>query len=96
MSGLSFGASIAAAAAALALSGSVLASDAPAGSKGMAIAASDKVHCCGLHACKGSSDCATEEHSCESQNACKGHDFKGVSAQNCLSQGGTIGDLVAR
>nr|WP_223300199.1 hypothetical protein [Methyloversatilis sp. RAC08] len=96
MTTLNFGASIAAAAAALALSGSVFAADAPAGSKGMAIGASDKVHCYGLHACKGNSDCATAEHSCKGQNACKGHGFKGIPAKDCLSQGGTIGDLVAK
>lgn len=91
-----FGASIAAAAAAFALSGAVFAADAPAGSKGAAVAAGDKVHCYGLHACKGNSDCATSEHSCKGQNACKGHGFKATTAKECLGQGGTIGDLAAK
>ena len=96
MSTMNFGASIAAAAAALALSGSVFAADAPAGSKGMAIGASDKVHCYGLHACKGNSDCATAEHSCKGQNACAGHGFKAIEAGACLAKGGVIADLKAK
>ncbi len=96
MSKFNFGASVAAAAAALALSGSVFAGDMPAGSKGAALGASDKVHCYGLHACKGNSDCATAEHGCKGQNACKGHGFKATSAKECLTQGGTIGDIAAK
>ncbi|WP_018229291.1 BufA2 family periplasmic bufferin-type metallophore [Methyloversatilis universalis] len=96
MSTNTFGASIAAAAALLALSGTVFAADMPAGSKGAAVGAGDKVHCYGLHACKGNSDCATAEHSCKGQNACKGHGFKATSAKQCLDQGGTIGDLSAK
>jgi hypothetical protein len=96
MSKLNFGASIAAAAAALALSGAVFAADAPKGSKGMAVGASDKVHCYGLHECKGNSDCATAEHSCKGQNGCKGHGFKAAAAKDCLTQGGVIGDLAAK
>ena len=96
MSKFNFGASIAAAAAAIALSGSVFAADAPKGSKGASVAAGDKVHCYGLHACKGNSDCATTEHSCKGQNACKGHGFKATSAKECLGQGGTIGDLASK
>lgn len=91
-----FGASFAAAAAALALSGSVFAADMPAGSKGAAVGAGDKVHCYGVHACKGNSDCATTENSCKGQNACKGHGFKATSAKQCLDQGGTIGDLASK
>ncbi len=84
---------IASAAAALALSATAFAAEAPKGSSGKAIAASDKVHCYGVHKCKGNSDCKTAEHSCKGQNACGGHGFKGMPAGECLKAGGTIGDL---
>ncbi|TAK93869.1 MAG: hypothetical protein EPO09_11215 [Aquabacterium sp.] len=89
-------ASFAAAAAAMALSGAVFAADAPAGSMGAAVAASDKVHCYGVHSCKGNSDCKTAEHACKGQNACKGHGFKAMDARACLTKGGTIGDIDAK
>jgi uncharacterized membrane protein len=85
--------SFAMAAAALALSASAFAADAPKGSTGKAIAANDTVHCYNVHDCKGNSDCKTAEHSCKGQNVCKGHGFKAVSASKCLSSKGTIGDL---
>ena len=93
MSKINFGASIAAAAAAFALSGAVFAADAPAGSKGLAVGASDKVHCYGLHACKGNSDCKTADHSCKGQNSCKGQGFKAMPAAQCLKSNGVIGDI---
>ena len=46
---------IASAAAALALSATAFAAEAPKGSSGKAIAASDKVHCYGVHSCARSS-----------------------------------------
>ena len=85
--------SLAAAAAMFALSAAAFAASPPAGSSGMAIAAGDKVHCYGVHDCKGNSDCKTADHSCKGQNACKGHGFKGMAAAECLSKKGTIGDL---
>lgn len=88
------GGALAAAAALFAMN--AFAAPAPAGSSGLAVAASDKVHCYGLHECKGNSDCKTAENGCKGQNACKGHGFKGVDAKACLTQGGTIGDLVAK
>lgn len=88
--------SLAAAAALMALSTAAFAAEAPAGSMGSAIAASDKVHCYGVHSCKGNSDCKTSENSCKGQNACKGHGFKGMDAKSCLSKGGTIGDIDAK
>jgi len=88
--------SLAAAAALMALSTAAFAAEAPAGSMGGAIAASDKVHCYGVHSCKGNSDCKTSENSCKGQNACKGHGFKGMDAKSCLSKGGTIGDIDAK
>jgi uncharacterized membrane protein len=88
--------SLAAAAALFALSAAAIAANPPAGAKGMAVAASDKVHCYGTHNCKGNSDCSTAEHSCKGQNGCKGHGFKGVSAKECLAKDGVIGDIVAK
>ena len=89
-------ASMASAAALFALSAAAFAAAPPAGSSGMAVAASDKVHCYGVHSCKGNSDCKTSENGCKGQNACKGHGFKGVTAKACFDAGGTIGDLVAK
>ncbi len=68
----------------------------PAGSSGMSIGASDKVHCYGVHSCKGNSDCKTAEHACKGKNACGGHGFKGVSAKECLDKGGVISDVKAK
>ena len=88
--------SLAYAAALFAVSAAAFAANAPAGSSGLAVAASDKVHCYGVNECKGTADCKTSENACKGQNACKGHSFKGMAAQECLQKGGTIGDLVAK
>lgn len=93
MSLQSKGALLASAAGLLALSLGVFAADAPNGSKGVAVAANDKVHCYAVHDCKGNSDCKTTENNCKGQNACKGHGFKGMGAKDCLDKGDTIGDL---
>ena len=87
---------IASAAAALALSVTAFAAEAPKGSTGKAIAAGDKVHCYGVHSCKGNADCKTTENACKGQNTCKGHSFKGMAAADCLKASGTIGDIVAK
>ena len=89
-------ASFALAAAAMALSGMSFAADAPKGSDGKAIAASDKVHCYNVHDCKGNSDCKTTDHSCKGQNACKGHGFKAKLAGECFKENGVIGDIKAK
>ena len=96
MSIQSKGAALASAAGLLALSLSAFAADAPKGSKGVAIASSDKVHCYNVHDCKGNSDCSTTENKCKGQNACKGHGFKAAPAKECLDKGGTIGDVVEK
>lgn len=72
------------------------AGDMPAGSSGLAVSAGDKVHCYGVHNCKGNSDCATAEHACKGHNGCKGHGFKAMKADACLKDGGTIGDIKAK
>ncbi|RDE19449.1 hypothetical protein DV711_11185 [Motiliproteus coralliicola] len=84
---------LASAALAFAFSASAMAADSPAGSSGTSIGAGDKVHCYGVHSCKGNSDCKTAEHQCKGQNACAGHGFKGISAKECLDQGGVISDI---
>ena len=87
-------ATFAALAGAIALSSAAaFAAEAPAGSKGGAINGDDKVHCYGVHSCKGQADCATTENACKGQNECKGHGFKAMKAGECLTAGGTIGDL---
>ena len=88
--------SFATAAALVALSAYASAATAPAGSTGLAVGASDKVHCYGVHSCKGMADCKTTENACKGQNTCKGHSFKSMDAKACLSEGGVIGDLVAK
>ena len=84
---------LASAAAALAFSAVAIAANAPAGSSGKAVAASDTVHCYGVNSCKGQADCKTSANSCKGQGSCKGLGFKGVAAAQCLKEGGTIGDL---
>lgn len=85
--------SFASAALAVALSAPAIAADSPKGSSGAAIGAGDKVHCYGVHSCKGNSDCKTAEHSCKGKNACGGHGFKGMTAKDCLNSKGVIADI---
>ena len=97
MSTQSKGTILASAAAAMLLSMTAsIAADSPTGSIGAAVGASDKVHCYGVHSCKGNSDCKTAEHSCKGKNSCGGHGFKGISAKECLDKGGVISDLKAK
>ena len=86
-------ATFASAALAVAMSTSAFAAESPAGSHGAAIGAGDKVHCYGIHSCKGNSDCKTAEHACKGQNKCGGHGFKGMEAKACLEGGGVIADI---
>lgn len=92
------GAALASAAAMLATSaiaGVAVASDPPAGSRGIAVSATDMVHCYGVNTCSGTADCATTTHECKGQNSCRGQGFKAMTAQACLTAGGVIGDLRA-
>ena len=86
-------ATFASAALAVAMSTSAFAAVSPAGSQGAAIGVGDKVHCYGVHSCKGNSDCKTAENACKGQNKCKGHGFKGMEAKACLDAGGVIADI---
>lgn len=83
----------ASAALAVAMSSTAMAANSPAGSHGAAVGAGDKVHCYGVHSCKGNSDCKTAEHSCKGHNKCKGHGFKAMKAKDCLDKDGVIADL---
>lgn len=86
----------ASAALAVAMSSTAYATTSPAGSHGAAIAAGDKVHCYGVHSCKGNSDCKTTEHACKGHNKCKTHGFKGMKAKDCLNKGGVIADIKSK
>lgn len=77
------GASLAAAAIALAVAGAGLAN--PAQAKKAA------VHCMGINSCKGTSACKSASNACKGQNSCKGQGFllkKSVSA--CEKAGGKV------
>lgn len=87
-------ASLASAAAFIALSSLAFAATAPEGSSGKAISADDTVHCYGVNSCKGTADCKTTGHECKGMNTCKGQGFKAMKAGECLSTGGVIGDLI--
>ncbi len=69
------GTAIAAAAAALLLSGAV---SAPSYAGDMA-----KGHCVGANACKGTSACKTAKNECAGKNACKGTGFTATTAEEC-------------
>ena len=86
-------ATFASAALAVAMSSTACAATNPAGSHGAAISAGQKVHCYGVHSCKGNSDCKTTEHACKGHNKCKTHGFKGMKAKDCLNKGGVIADI---
>jgi hypothetical protein len=77
------GASLAAAAIALAVSGAGLTTSAQASKA--------PVHCSGINSCKGTSACKTATNACKGQNSCKGMGWlpkKSVSA--CTKAGGKV------
>jgi hypothetical protein len=77
------GASLAAAAIALAVSG--------AGLTRTAQAAKAPIHCAGINSCKGTSACKTAANACKGQNSCKGQGWlpkKSISA--CTKAGGKV------
>ncbi|HCZ15645.1 MAG TPA: hypothetical protein PL117_00320 [Accumulibacter sp.] len=78
------GVAIAAAAAALFATGSLLAPIASA-------AEGAPVHCAGVNACKGNSECKTAKNECKGMNSCKGQGWvvKG-SAKECTDAGGKV------
>ena len=79
------GASLAAAAIALAVSGAGLTTSAKAEMKG-------SVHCAGINSCKGTSACKSASNACKGQNSCKGMGWLPKdSAKACTDAGGTVG-----
>lgn len=78
------GAALAAAAAALLMTGcSSSYESAEATSEAM-------VKCSGINSCKGTSACKTATNACKGHNSCKGHGWIKASAEECTSKGGTI------
>ena len=77
------GATIAAAAIALAVSGAaVTTASAKQG---------NEVHCAGINSCKGTSACKTETSACKGQNECKGQGWlPEKSAKSCEAKGGKV------
>lgn len=79
------GATLAAAAVALALSGMAIMP--AAAKKGM-----KSVHCVGINACKGQSACKTASSSCKGLNSCKGQGWLPTKSKGeCEEKGGTVG-----
>ena len=76
------GAAIAAAAASLFLSGTVVVSSANAEEA--------KVQCAGVNSCKGKSECSTAKNGCSGKNACKGQGWTSMSEKECLAKGGKV------
>lgn len=81
----SSGVALAAAAAALLLSGTV--------SAPTATAAEGQVKCYGTNACKGQSACKTAASQCKGLNSCKGQGFTLTSSEAaCTQMGGKLKD----
>jgi uncharacterized membrane protein len=76
--------SIAASAAALALSAA--APTAPA----FAAKSAKVVPCYGVNDCKGQSDCKSAKNDCKGQNGCKGQGFKDLTKEQCANAGGKL------
>ncbi len=78
------------------LSGTALAAAAAAlflsGAAGVAAADAKEamVQCAGVNACKGKSDCATATSACMGQNACKGQGWLKMTEKQCLEKGGKV------
>ena len=75
------GAAIAAAAAGLFLSQSVIPN---------AVAADAKVQCSGINSCKGKSQCHSAKNGCAGQNECKGQGWLKVPEKECRDKGGVV------
>jgi len=82
---LKTGASIASAAAVLALTSFATVAPAQAGTHAAKVAP-----CYGVNSCKGQSDCKSGTHDCKGQNDCKGQGFKDISPKACAAQGGSL------
>jgi hypothetical protein len=77
------GATIAAAAIALAIGGF----SAPRSAQ-----AAKPIHCMGINSCKGTSACKTANNACKGQNSCKGEGWLPTKTKAaCEAKGGTVG-----
>lgn len=76
------GAAVAAAAASLFLSGTVVVPSANAEEA--------KVQCAGVNACKGKSECSSAKNGCSGKNACKGQGWMSMSEKQCIAKGGKV------
>jgi uncharacterized membrane protein len=76
----SSGMTIATAAAALILSGAMLAATATADAA--------KGHCVGANACKGQGACKAASNDCKGMNACKGQGYLDMTEEECAQKGG--------
>jgi uncharacterized membrane protein len=78
------GTGIAAAAVALAITGTTLAPS--------AAFAAGKVQCFGINSCKGHGACKSASNACKGQNSCKGQGFLMEHSKHaCLKMGGKLG-----
>ena len=78
------GVAIAAAAAALFATGSIV-------SPSVQAAEGAAVHCAGVNSCKGHSECKTATSECKGTNACKGQGWvTKASAKECTDAGGKV------
>lgn len=77
------GATLAAAAFALAITGSALSVTTPSMAAG-------KVKCFGVNSCQGQSNCKTAKSSCKGLNNCKGLGFLEMSKASCAKRGGSL------
>jgi uncharacterized membrane protein len=76
------GVALAAAAAALFVTGCQSTSSAPQTADAGAV----KVKCYGANSCKGQAECKTAMNSCKGQNSCKGHGFLSMTEQACVDR----------
>ena len=80
------GATLAAAAAALLLSGCN-----STGNTDTASTMSEaEVKCGGINACKGTTACATANNACKGQNSCKGQGWIHMNQSDCEAKGGKV------
>lgn len=77
------GATLAAAAFALAITGSAMTISTPS-------VAAGKIQCFGVNSCKGQSACKTARSSCKGLNSCQGQGFLEMTEAKCLKKGGSL------
>ena len=78
------GATLAAAAFALAIAGSAMTMATPS------MAQDAKIQCFGVNSCKGQSACKTTKSSCKGLNSCSGQGFLEMTKADCTAKGGTL------